>query len=1475
MTTVSPITLFLIPPASATILQNTLQNIKNNAEIPATVSPELVSQIASNHPMNVLQFGDLCAAKEAAGNCVNRSSITAASTYILNIVKHPAFGELSAKILGSQALQTLIPHINCCTKQLQVFHSITEEMASYKSNFTDSILARCAEDANKTCYLPGGWGGPTGQVLAIKATVCEGTKLGLHIINRRQRAQLHNTVKDNPLLSNLSSPGFTIDLETPIGKQLFTEWLTLLFPTVALNDYTELGDVHFYGRLLAYATPMEEPGAEGRPSKHRFFGQSASAAIVSMFADIFHSAGASVAQHRKFVLVIKLFALMQEFSVYEHNDINYHLMNEALDRMLARAAKAGPESCDTALIETLCVDIRKQLHAKQKAHLQTLVIGTKMPCEASDFQVPECTSEGDNPFNTLHDEKQLSFYPFTPPTSPENIANQLQTFHASNYINSQLGHISLRGFLRDAPCTSNKRFWDNIKAEHALELLERLREVVSRTPDGYNRQARELIAELTLLALDMAAVCAEKIASLRFENIYTLKLNILTGHDAAFSDPDAVRTLERVKANFERRAQGRIALFGAKIDMDTGVEAAYLVNHIITVSELENFLEKNFGISQQAVIQKYLANKESESFAGLPGKEFITPLNQILYLNGLFASTALHVNRWGQTGYSSKGVLKSLPEWTATFKAENRSLPHEFFQAHGGITAFGLQDDRQNLLWAIRAKDNDDLASRKVGALYDSYIQCKDDKEFKNDIHKELCMLEAGRELRTLNTLDWIFRPHQFEQLQNPEVRDRLETLLFGPESALHTVRSFSTQLLTALVRFQNLYQEKATPEQVPVLEWCSSVVDRFRYHLEHEKVDELLLKLIETGPFLRNFLVSHSQKLSITSKGCLHRAIALSHISVTVKKIELFIPELVQAAYHGVLLSEIAWPLLLEYSRRFDAQGESICKNQVMLAGLSSTLNEMLQSKNSFTWTAKGHCLLGKSAHRTCSIDLYTGESSNTQGVIVDLLSQLQQNKAFRHLADGKEKFPVAVREYGLSESIDGRYRFSLEKRHGLYAIKHPFAEVWLNISPSGCIKRSGKLEESYIDLREPHKVFCNYTGACLKLLLGHDNVHTWRVDRYLDANDESFFERLLIDAQNPNRAVFQNELSYVLMHLVDGVWQKQETQFSFFSDIKQKEMNDLLERAVPVLYPGKEHMHNHIRPGCGFLYIGGKPTKMVIPSMQVSFSRCFDRDLWIYDEDADYKLMTQKSVEALGGYPHGIVLQHVRDPAKKRVLLIPFEWKEESNKPGTNNLVIDRCKLLADRPLVCDVTANGIECTTAAHLYLALIFRAQREFVLAKKHLEMSCHLGEDGDLEQKIILQIQKLKIFTAEALAFDIHFLIRAQDHRERFTNPLFAQSTQKEEFQNHLDLTVQCYLNSESHYREGVSGIPEALRVPQWILDKLKESNGSFSDIRALSSSRLSSIQNRTRHTSLNYRLKDKERSYWYKELVFATKDREV
>ncbi|MCE5293952.1 MAG: hypothetical protein LLF94_05005, partial [Chlamydiales bacterium] len=329
---------------------------------------------------NPEQFAKLTAAKEAVIFSPTDFSAVASCEYVQAILEHPGFILFAKSILGEHSESLVTSQKELAVKYLQNFRTLA--LVSEKNSFKvpATILELLSQDAAKVCYMPGGWKGQTGQLVIIRVHAIRESVVDIRIINRAIGSQVHNSVEGDDVMNDLTSPAFLVDVTSDSGKQLFIEWSNLLFS----NNYSKnliQSDLDFYGRLLCYGHELPEADHVGRASKTRYTGGGSASSIISMLADIFHTAGISVDDHKKFVLVVKLFALMQEFASVESSTANQKFFQEAIDKMMVRAAKIGPKECNTALVGTLCATMETAIINKQALRVKEHSTGTRMPCE--------------------------------------------------------------------------------------------------------------------------------------------------------------------------------------------------------------------------------------------------------------------------------------------------------------------------------------------------------------------------------------------------------------------------------------------------------------------------------------------------------------------------------------------------------------------------------------------------------------------------------------------------------------------------------------------------------------------------------------------------------------------------------------------------------------------------------------------------------------------------------------------------------------------------------------------------------------------------------------------------------------------------------------------------------------------------------------------------------------------------------------
>ncbi len=1351
------------------------------------------------------QFACLTANKEAG--IAHEVSSEDAKCYFTDIIRHEKFSQLAEHIVGDD----LKRYVSLVLPYLENFSAaMTPENA----------LQFCKEDIFQACYFPAGWGGNKSQFVVVKVQLVEGTTAHISILNRGRGSENHASVKDDPFLHELSSATFSIDLTSDLANQLFAEWRSLLVPKMGA---IEISALDFYGRLEIFGEPVkahEQSDAKRRISKEQYYSSSLASALSLMSADIFYTQGHSKDEFRRFSLVVKFFSLVQEFPHYVENENNRRIFKEAIEQTALRATKLGPELCNTARIHGYTVYMQKRMEEIGHSSLQALSSGTSFG--AIQFPIRYFPHLNDtNRFMSGGVRQESDFFVSTIPETTNELTSILAKFINRSFCSDIRPYIGLRALFRSVHA---KEFLKKSSSKEAEELIAALRTTLQRFPAIHGRQARQMLAELSLLALDMAAVCAEQIESLQFGNLYTLGLPLVTGHDASFQDPDALQSLAFVRQRFSDRSQGKKVLFQAKINLESGNEVVYLIKNIITEAVLNKFLEKNSGKETRAsVIKSYFVNSDCLKDPLLPQELFTKPLRTLFSLLNTFAMSAgFFFENQNRFSYAHSGALDALE---GTMQSKLRSLESELFEQRRADSHF-LEDDRQNLVYSIKA-EKDELASQKVGVIYKFYMQEKDEAELPEPLSRELCTLEAGRELRSLNTLDWLLRPNHFEHLTRKSVRDRLETLLFGPEAIDYAIQTSSRRVIEALFYFQQQYQNNA--QNGELLEWCVSVVERFSLHLQRAGVKRQLLQQIESEPFLRTGQIEDS--------GARMRSLALCHLSRQERNTTQFVQDLIRAAYYQISLVEPTWPLLLGFSLsdpHFSSRADLMLAHPELLTQVA---NELTCNNDTYTWSLHqqhAHVVKGKSAKGVITFDLYTGESSSSQGSILDLLPHLKKQNQFLRFIGDRETLPVTVDGYNRAESIDGSFRFTVTKKDTFLSISELSMRFPINFDKT--VSNWGTLQTTYISSDSDYKEFTSLTGYILKELLGHEDVDIWKFEG-------SELQYLFIDRKNPKVALLQNRALFQCVELIDGVWIKQDRQFSFISETKDPALNALIARTFPQVSFG----HNRKISGCALLYEKGICTKVACPSLNFSFIRSQEMDVWLYDKDSEYKLMNQSSVQELGGYSRGIVLQHLRE-SKQKVLLTPVSLDGAQ-------------KALANRPFVASIKQGEIEGDTACHLYLSLIFRSQRKFTQAIHHLEKSKHLGVDGDVEEAIWNQITVSPINTTAGIAFDVHMLARAVEHLERFSEKFYKEGAEK--IRQVLYKKVGEYRGIESRFREGVSGIPIQLVVPSWIITNYTKHFDS--------PTRLKWLEQGTARIHLDYRFD--EMCYWMQKLKESEKEK--
>lgn len=1323
--------------------------------------------------VNIREFSLLVTPKVAQGTALEGGTIEAAANYFLALTQHPDFAAFAEKILGHgiPQLATIQAHI---TKAL-------DNLNNNAATFLHEL--RVSDD--KVTYMPCGWkSAKAGHAVMLKLVKDEqSSDAQVTVLNRSNDYNLHDVVTDNPSKRALESCTFVVDLASDMGKMLIEELKTLYKPVKPPHNQMLPTEVDLYGRLLIYAKKVHIPTQKGPIAKLQFTPNCPQVAVLAIVKDQLQDE----LTYRQLMLVVRAFALQLEFACY-NQAANYQILfQEAVYRVRLAAAKLGPDLCTLEPIDELVRQVETTLEQDKKHNFCSL------PMAISGYNkqhTPPKIAFG-HYVAVSYAVDNFLYQPICVPKSCKELIEQLRRYVKKQ--ESTLYHaMQLCMLLRSVPDTSHNAFWDRCAPHEAEKLIELTWIVACEAIEARPKEkpARQLVAEIALIGFDIAVTCAHKLTYLKFDAHFTMQLNLLISHNSIFYDPVAIRTLERIKANFERRSIGRQALFGLQIDPENGPETTYLFCHVLSNECVTSYLRLTQNSTKQTIARDYLIHDRAILFPGFPCEEFTERLKQLKGLSNIFVAAAESTPKREYSAYEGNThFLTGLSPFHRLKGATTAALALPFELVASRIaTHQQLIDDRQNLHYARGMHPA--LVSEKVGVIYRSYLLDANTKCELLDasIDRELCTLEAGRELSAINALDWILRPRHFETVGDLRVRERLDTILFSPEGTLTAVRQYRQQLTSLLIQFKELYEQDTC--QPHVVEWASSVVDRFRYHIELEesatqKVNKPLataqlkklgsqftgkltlaaptVSPLETRTFLRQQLATCKSREQLAYY---YRAIAHSYLGESSYLSDSFIQDLAHAAKTGIQLADARWITILQIAHAACQQRERL-SNKV--DDLSAIACDLFQVEGPFTWKLDDlapHKVQGRSKTVTCTLNLATGQFFLDAGLVIDLAQDIAADSRLNYILEAKTTFSVTVGEGGRAKSLDGTYTFLLHKEANKYAVIHAY-------------KRFVFAERECLALFDSSA--CSFEA---ERLLGHKDVVVWK------AGDTSIVE----DRKNSKRIVFSSGTTHWLMHQTDGIYTATGT----------------LIKNSPSGHKGLDSLIARIAPRYSFLYKNDELVQVMLPSLDTSFTTVDGH--WIVDQHSDYKLMAAESHDAVGGYNHLIVLQHVR--SKQIRILLPILTVTSTTTSIQVQLPVT-VEPLTNKPLVVDVV-EGRCCTKsiACHLYLALIFRAQHSWPLAMHHLEMSRHLGEDGPLEKSIIQQLAKHPLFTTHAAAFDIHFLLRRDEHAKRFSSGAF-------EGDEKLDLLFQAadkrYRRQESTFRKGISGIPESMHVPEWLL----------------------------------------------------------
>ncbi len=198
-------------------------------------------------------------------------------------------------------------------------------------------------------------------------------------------------------------------------------------------------------------------------------------------------------------------------------------------------------------------------------------------------------------------------------------------------------------------------------------------------------------------------------------------------------------------------------------------------------------------------------------------------------------------------------------------------------------------------------------------------------------------------------------------------------------------------------------------------------------------------------------------------------------------------------------------------------------------------------------------------------------------------------------------------------------------------------------------------------------------------------------------------------------------------------------------------------------------------------------------------------------------FYLTTQRSLEALNGFQGALILENER--SEQRVLVPAKRLKicKKSHavhfQPEFDHRMIDRGPATyfayqVDRKG--EVRGEGV----SANLFLTLIYRGQRDFIRAKRCLDLTFQHANNEVFDWEIVNQLGNQRDDSPQGVAFDCQVAYRMSVHENKWSQPNGMWEGGKEipQIYRHLNEIFPKYRSAMSSYKEGVHAIPHFLRL---------------------------------------------------------------
>lgn len=1140
----------------------------------------------------------------------------------------------------------------------------------------------------------------------------------------------------------------------------------------------------------------------------------------------------------------------------------------ALQELNVRCYKLYPEilsSKELALAQALSSEIDAYIKTKKEATIQEVCKPHEIPPTTTPMVEKATPPEPDAapPMNAPHvalgledkPELILDIKKVLPQEVMRYLADALSYFEKKSRLpetNKTQLLMELRHFMYSLPVTTGEKYdpyWDQVPKNEIGPIFAQLNTLISTHAISPGDFCQIYQCEIGLMGYDICAQLAQRVDELKLGDTFAFALDDIYSDQFFYQDADSYQCVRKINENFKKRSLNKGRVFGHIIDKRLHQEQTetYVIKHLLTVKGKQEWCKVKKGdyfpkdyndaqlfrdmLTESGVEPPYLpvSLKDITSLSclvhrfGRPGGNLYQPGEFIYDSNSdSFVDPLVILNDHDQDLASNQykmGIAKknfNMRMGREDFVLKAHVIGHSGTAENTAFHPFAdLQKQRtirreEQIHFDVigsRREDYAQLVNPPVSRFFFGKTPPK--KTVPESVDEDFRVIETTPELQVQKALEWT--QYHLAELSDPLVQKRLFAFLFEYGKIEQALHESSEDLFHLIEVFQKetLKYTLDNPVHFETFLELTRLSDYLKSHIVtaasyDPSIDLSKLKMIDTRALLYKKLTEQKnpeQKVKL-ARNIIHSYLSQTELTkedalllLTVRGIDALKPS---TEYSPLEYTNAK--ILLSHNENIQHLLQTIHEAEFNEFA-NRTLELSVGLKQDWKWHHQGSHLLDENG--IFSINLRNGVVKKSNHSFVDIFSKLKEDQKF--INSGAS---VACKFMSIEEGLIGAFKakspddsWEINGKHKglsleIQTIKHQMVvdgkKKWYQFN-FGTLKIMNLILDASLSLPEDLNIWESDSGEILVICPGAKDS-SYRYSK------EKGWEEVRKQADGN---LISTGIRYLNLTQPSTDFEKQWKIFCDQYDMKPK--------------------YNHANRG-GLIAATHREGQLVITKikfwrLKLSFtpkSIPGKPDLLECVEHEGFALSSRLSIPQLCGISGAFILENKK--GKQKVILPAYPLKVAGkSRAFEQQTLVERDNDFLHGSQVpyftyhLDKTGDLVGDSPAADLYLALLYRGQHEYQLARKSLDRSYKHSNNTQQEWEIASQIKRQKDLSPEGIAFDCLLLARMLKHEKKWSAST-ADWKGKRELINLGEEKYRFYKKTLSEFKEGVAIIPLYLRL---------------------------------------------------------------